>query len=175
MTYVIQWRRYPQDTAFFHASPADTFPAISSFTPHFATIPPFLLTHPFSQNSQPGANTTENRNIHARKLHAYSKTTGKQGQSDLLESRAQPVGNALPSQCKHARNRSEANRRLTIRQKNVPTAVENPAAESVETLFYISFGCPYFYILLDDKEMRKIASKNPSDPSREPKQAILSH
>ena len=59
--------------------------------------------------------------------------------------------------------------------KNVPSAVENPAAESVETLFYISFGCPYFYILLDDKEMRKIASKNPSDPSREPKQAILSH
>ena len=117
MTYVIQWRRYPQDTAFFHAFPTDTFPAISSFTPHFATIPPFLLTHPFFQNSQPGANTTENRNIHARKLHAYSKTTGKQGQSDLLESRAQPVGNTLPTQCKHARNRSEANRRLTIRQK----------------------------------------------------------
>lgn len=59
--------------------------------------------------------------------------------------------------------------------KNAPPAVENPAAESVETLFYISFGCPHFYIRLDDKGMRKITSKNPSDPSREPKQVILSH
>lgn len=117
MTYIIQWRRYPQDTAFFHAFPADTFPVISLFAPHFATFLPFLLTHPFSKNSQSGANTPENRNIHARKPHTYSKTTGKQGQSNLLKSRAQPVGNALPSQCEHARNRSEANRRLTTWRK----------------------------------------------------------